>query len=166
MEKNLKSVDKLFKSYKCVFLSWELNQPLLMLFSNGSIVCIEFNGEGNTLKNIEIDNHLCGKFIPSRIVDAIICQNFIFVTYSEPKLSIIHINKENASFSSKILGKKKGKLIGSEPKITHIDLIGSSSKNLERKLFSTHIKIIYSFGGNLLGLMYGLGLLSHMLLIV
>ncbi|GIY01256.1 WD repeat-containing and planar cell polarity effector protein fritz homolog [Caerostris darwini] len=150
-KKNLKSVDKLFKSYKCVFLSWELNQPLLMLFSNGSIVCIEFNGEGNTLKNIEIDNHLCGKFIPSRIIDAIICQNFIFVTYSEPKLSIIHINKENASFSSKILGKKKGKLIGSEPKITHIDLIGSSSKNLERKLslnsYKDHLLIWWKFTG-------------------
>ncbi|GFT78690.1 WD repeat-containing and planar cell polarity effector protein fritz homolog [Nephila pilipes] len=151
LKKNLKSVEKLFKSYKCIFLSWEKNQPLLMLFSNGSVACIEFNEENNSLKNIEIDNSLCGKFIPSRVVDAIICQNYIFITYSEPKLTIIHINKETTSFSSKILGKKKGKLIGSESKITHIDLIGPSSKNLERKLslnsYKDHLLIWWRFTG-------------------
>ncbi|CAL1276279.1 unnamed protein product [Larinioides sclopetarius] len=150
-KKNLKSVDKFLKSYKCIFLSWELNQPLLMLFSNGSVVCIEFNSEGNTLKNVEIDNNLCGKLLPSRVVDACICQNYIFVTYSEPKLTVIHVNKETTSISAKILGKKKGKLIGSDPKISHIDLIGPSSKNLERKLslnsFKDHLLIWWRFTG-------------------
>ncbi|KAF8785060.1 WD repeat-containing and planar cell polarity [Argiope bruennichi] len=150
-KKNLKSIDKLFKSYKSIFLSWELNQPLLILFSNGSIVCIEFNNEGNTLKNVEIDNNLCGKLLPSRVVDACICQNYIFVTYSEPKLTVIHVNKESTSFSAKILGKKKGKLIGSDPKISHIDLIGPSSKNLERKLslnfYKDHLLIWWRFTG-------------------
>ncbi|GFV98963.1 WD repeat-containing and planar cell polarity effector protein fritz homolog [Trichonephila clavipes] len=150
LKKNLKSVDKLFKSYKSIFLSWEKNQPLLMLFSNGSIVCIEFNKEGNTLKNIEIDNSLCGKFIPSRVVDAVICQNYIFITYSEPKLTVININKD-MSLSSKILGKKKGKRISTDSKITHIDLIGPSSKNLERKLslnsYKDHLLIWWRFTG-------------------
>lgn len=152
-KKSINSVEKLFKSYKCIFSSWELNQPLLLLFSNGSIVSIELNVENNTLKKIEIDNNLSGKIIASRIVDAIISENYIFITYSEPKLTVIHINQESPSFSAKILGKKRGKLVGFDPKITHIDLFGPSSKNLERKLSlnscKDHLLVWWKFSSDL-----------------
>ncbi|XP_015926495.2 WD repeat-containing and planar cell polarity effector protein fritz homolog [Parasteatoda tepidariorum] len=128
------TIEKLFRSYKSIFLSWDSNQPLKIFFSNGSIVSIKLSNDNNSLEKIDIDNNLVGKFIPSRIVDAIIVNNNIYVTYCEPKLTLINLNQDHSSLSSKILGLKKGILAGSEVKINHFDLIGPCNKSIERKL--------------------------------
>lgn len=134
IKRNRKCVDKLVRKYKCLFVSWDLNRPLTLFFSNGSIVYLELNSENNTLLNIEIDNHLCGKFLPSRITDVLVCQNCIYITYTEPKLTLIQINQHPSSLLDKLFGRKKGKLFGFEPKILSFDLCGHKSKSLEKKL--------------------------------
>ncbi|KFM75725.1 WD repeat-containing and planar cell polarity effector protein fritz-like protein, partial [Stegodyphus mimosarum] len=133
-KKDVKYVNKLFMSYKCLYLSWDINQPLIMFFSNGTIVSVQLNIGNNTVEKIEIDDNLNGKLFPSKVVDVVICQSCIFITYSEPKLAVIYMNRSSPSFSTKIFGKKRGKLVGPEPKIMTVDLIGPCSKSLERKL--------------------------------
>lgn len=134
VKRNMKYLDKLLRNHKCLFTSWDLGQPLILFFSNGSVVSLEFNNGSNTLLKIEIDDSLCGKIIQSRIVDVVLCENCFYLTYIEPKLTIVHISQDSPSFFSKIFGRKKGKLVGSEPKIINIDLFVQSSKNLKRKL--------------------------------
>lgn len=134
VKKNLKYVDKLLRCYRCLKISWDVNQPLILFFSNGSVATLEFNEENNTLLNVDIDDNLCGKILPSHLVDVLVCKDCIYVTYAEPKLTLICINQDSPSLLAKIFGRKRGKLVGFEPKIFHFDLYVHSTKSLERKL--------------------------------
>ncbi|XP_054708433.1 WD repeat-containing and planar cell polarity effector protein fritz homolog [Uloborus diversus] len=133
-KKNIKTIYSVLRLYRCISLSWETDLPLTLFFNNGSIIGFEFNEENNTLLTVESDDYLCGKLLQSHVIDVIINHKNIFVSYSEPKLTVVYIKKHVHALPKMLFAKKGRKFVGTEPKILHFDLVGPSNKSLARKL--------------------------------
>ncbi|KAG1661590.1 WD repeat-containing and planar cell polarity effector protein fritz [Nymphon striatum] len=104
---------------------------MLIALSSGVLVILKVNLVSGDLECINIDRSLIGKLFSDKITDILLCDKFIAVTYTEPKLTVIHFTKQLATNYGE---NNEEKLSSIFSKIVHIDLYGPPVKRTERKL--------------------------------
>ncbi|XP_022251576.1 WD repeat-containing and planar cell polarity effector protein fritz homolog, partial [Limulus polyphemus] len=125
---------ELLETHKCTTLKWIDAAVIQLFFSSGILVTI-FLSENCNIKRVQIDRHLVGKLVSDHIVEVIIEDSHLLVSYVEPKLSYIYFGKQQSSSPAR----KYEKLAAMDPKIVTFDLIGPTNRHIERRLSSNSL---------------------------
>ncbi|XP_076314611.1 WD repeat-containing and planar cell polarity effector protein fritz homolog [Tachypleus tridentatus] len=134
LKDTLKELEELLETDKCTTLKW-IDAALFQLFLSSGILVTIFLSDNCNIKKVQIDRHLVGKLVSDHIVEVVIEDSHLLVSYVEPKLSYIYFGKQQASTSDR----KYEKLGAMDPKIVTFDLIGPTSRHIERRLSSNSL---------------------------
>lgn len=129
IKERLKELSSLMTNWRLISIEWNKKwNSLVIVFNNGIISSVYFS-RNNCVTNVYHDRYLVNKLLSEHMVDVIQRENYILISYTQSKLTLVSITKP---FDRKT--KTKLKLTNKNTIISAIDLENGITRRVERNL--------------------------------
>ncbi|XP_014670186.1 PREDICTED: WD repeat-containing and planar cell polarity effector protein fritz homolog [Priapulus caudatus] len=128
---SIKELEELLSTCICVHAEWRTRRLLQLMLDNGTLVSVILSAYSGDVERVIIDRYLVGKLCSDIVVDAVITDGYLMLSFHINKLNYIYFTKRAHPVDTI---KKWEKLASLEPKVVTIELPGFKNRRMERKL--------------------------------
>jgi hypothetical protein len=129
IRERLKELSQMMSNWRIVNIDWNKKRDALVIaLNNGIISSIYFNRYQHII-SVHHDRYLVNKLLSEHIVNFIIRDNYILISYTQSKITFVSLNRTIDKKS-----KRKFKISNRNPNITSIELENGVTRRVERNL--------------------------------
>ena len=131
IRERLKELSLLMANWRLINIEWRDKWNAVVLVFNNGIVSSVYLNQNNCVTNVYHDRYLQNKLLSEHMVNVVLRNNYILISYTQSKLTLVIISHPTDKKE-----KTKHKLKNANPIISSIDLESGITRRVERNLMA------------------------------